>query len=79
MSTLVSQFIDSVVVTYVAFTIFRGVPIGQSMAWAFTAYAYKFLVALMFTPLIYLIHYFCQRYLGAETARKMKREALTGY
>ncbi|MGL6267484.1 MAG: queuosine precursor transporter, partial [Chitinophagaceae bacterium] len=46
-STLVSQFIDSVVVTYVAFTIFRGVSFGQSMAWAFTAYAYKFLIALL--------------------------------
>lgn len=79
LSTVVSQFIDSVVVTYVAFTIFRGVPVGQSMAWAFTAYAYKFIIALLFTPVVYLIHYFCERYLGTETARNMKREALNGY
>ncbi|HSF46608.1 MAG TPA: queuosine precursor transporter [Chitinophagaceae bacterium] len=79
MSTIVSQFIDSVVVTYVAFTIFRGVPIGQSMAWAFTAYAYKFLVAIAFTPVIYLVHYFCERYLGIERAKEMKTAALRGY
>jgi queuosine precursor transporter len=79
MSTLISQFIDSVVVTYIAFTLFRGVPIGQSMAWAFTAYAYKFVIALLFTPVVYLIHYACERYLGGETARRMKIEALKGY
>jgi hypothetical protein len=79
MSTVVSQFIDSVVVTYVAFTIFRGVPVGQSMAWAFTAYAYKFLVAIAFTPVIYLVHYLCERYLGKETAKEMKIAALKGY
>lgn len=79
LSTLVSQFIDSVVVTYVAFTLFRGVPVGQTMAWAFTAYAYKFLIAVLFTPVVYAIHWACERYLGTETARGMKRAALTGY
>jgi uncharacterized integral membrane protein (TIGR00697 family) len=76
MSTLVSQFIDSVVVTYVAFTLFRGVPVGQTMAWAFTAYAYKFLIALLMTPVVYLIHWLCEKYLGAEKAQEMKRTAL---
>jgi queuosine precursor transporter len=79
LSTVVSQFIDSVVVTYVAFTIFRGVPVGQSMAWAFTAYAYKFLVAISFTPVIYLVHYACEGYLGKEKAAEMKMAALKGY
>lgn len=77
MSTLVSQFIDSVVVTYVAFTLFRGVPVGQTMAWAFTAYGYKFLVAVLMTPLVYVIHWACEKYLGKETAAEMKRAALT--
>lgn len=76
MSTLVSQFIDSIVVTYVAFTIFSGVPVGQTMAWAFTAYAYKFLVALLMTPVIYGVHGLCERYLGKETAAEMKRSAM---
>jgi uncharacterized integral membrane protein (TIGR00697 family) len=78
-STLVSQFIDSVVVTYVAFTLFRGVPVGQTMAWAFTAYAYKFCMAILMTPVIYLIHWMAERYLGRSTADQMKRSAMVGY
>jgi queuosine precursor transporter len=78
LSTVVSQFIDSVVVTYIAFTIFRGVPVGQSMAWAFTAYAYKFLIAILFTPVIYLIHWVCESYLGKDLAGEMKKSAMTG-
>jgi uncharacterized integral membrane protein (TIGR00697 family) len=79
LSTLVSQFIDSVVVTYVAFTIFRGVPVGQTMAWALTAYAYKFVIAVFFTPAVYIIHWFAEKYLGEETAANMKLAALKGY
>jgi len=33
----------------------------------------------LFTPVVYLIHYACERYLGSETARQMKIEALKGY
>lgn len=78
-STLVSQFIDSIVVTYVAFTLFRGVPVGQTMAWAFTAYAYKFMIALLMTPVIYIIHWGVEKYLGKNTAAEMKRSAMTGF
>ncbi len=76
MSTVVSQFIDSIVVTYIAFSIFRGVPVGQTMAWAFTAYAYKFCVAILMTPVIYLVHWLCERYLGKELAAEMKVSAM---
>jgi len=76
MSTVVSQLIDSVVVTYIAFTIFRGVPVGQTMAWALTAYAYKFVIAILMTPMIYLIHWACESYLGKEVAAEMKKSAM---
>ena len=79
LSTLVSQLIDSIVVTYVAFTLFRGVPVGQTMAWAFTAYAYKFLIALLMTPVIYLIHWFAEKFLGKTTAAEMKKSAMSGF
>lgn len=79
LSTLVSQLIDSVVVTYVAFTLFRGVPVGQTMAWALTAYAYKFLIALLCTPIIYLIHGMVEMYMGKPTAAEMKQSAMKGY
>jgi uncharacterized integral membrane protein (TIGR00697 family) len=75
-STLVSQFIDSIVVTYIAFTVFRGVPVGQTMAWAFTAYIYKFTVAVVMTPAIYLVHWGCERYLGHQLAADMKQSAM---
>lgn len=76
MSTVVSQLIDSVVVTYVAFTLFRGVPVGQTMAWAMTAYAYKFIIALLMTPIIYMIHWLAEKFLGQELASSMKKAAL---
>ena len=79
MSTLVSQLIDSFVVTYIAFHLFRGVSIGQCTAWALTAYTYKFIVAVAFTPLVYLLHWLAERYLGKETAFNMKQAALKGY
>ena len=79
MSTLVSQLIDSFVVTYVAFYIFRGVDIGQCTAWALTSYTYKFGIALLFTPVVYGIHWLVESYLGHELAANMKREAMKGY
>ena len=76
MSTLISQLIDSFVVTYIAFYLFRGVSLGQCTAWALTAYAYKFVIAILFTPVVYLIHWIAEKYLGKELAGEMKREAL---
>jgi uncharacterized integral membrane protein (TIGR00697 family) len=77
-STLFSQMIDSFVVTYIAFYIFRGVSFGQCTAWALTSYSYKFLIAVLFTPVIYGVHWLVERYLGKETAAQMKREAMKG-
>jgi queuosine precursor transporter len=79
MSTLVSQLIDSFVVTYIAFYLFRGVSLGQCTAWALTAYTYKFVIAILFTPVVYLIHWLAERYLGKQLASEMKASALKGY
>lgn len=79
LSTLVSQLIDSFVVTYVAFYLFRGVSFGQCTAWAMTSYTYKFVVAVLFTPAVYIIHWIVERYLGRETAADMKAAAMRGY
>jgi uncharacterized integral membrane protein (TIGR00697 family) len=77
-STLISQLIDSFVVTYIAFYIFRGVSIGQCTAWALTSYTYKFIIAILFTPVIYGVHWLVESYLGKERAVKMKAEAMKG-
>lgn len=75
-STLVSQLVDSLVVTWVAFAWLKGVPIAQATAWALTAYAYKFCIAVLSTPILYLARGVIERWLGAELASAMRREAL---
>ena len=75
-STLVSQFIDSFVVLYIAFV---GVfPNQQILAIGITNYIYKFSVAILLTPVIYLGHYLIDRYLGKENAVKLSEEAAQG-
>ncbi|MBK7384628.1 MAG: queuosine precursor transporter [Flavobacteriales bacterium] len=76
-STVVSQLIDSVVVTYVAFWIFKGMPFPLATALVLTAYSYKLIVAILATPLIYLVHAGVERYLGAARAAAMRAAALT--
>lgn len=76
LSTLVSQLVDSLVVTYIAFGLFRNASIGQCTAWALTAYTYKFVVAVLCTPVVYLVHAVAERYLGREKAAEMKQAAL---
>lgn len=75
-STLVSQFIDSFVVLYIAFAgIFSH---QQIIAIGITNYIYKFSVAILLTPVIYGGHYLIDRYLGKENAEKISAEAAQG-
>ncbi len=76
-STLVSQLIDSVVVTYMAFWVFKGWPFVYCTALVLTAYFYKLIVALLATPLVYLTHMGVERYLGKERAHAMREAAIT--
>jgi hypothetical protein len=72
-STLVSQFVDSFVVLYIAFAgIFSG---QQIIAIGITNYIYKFAVAIVLTPLIYLGHSLIDNYLGKENAEELSNEA----
>ncbi|HAY89465.1 MAG TPA: hypothetical protein DCY51_08500 [Bacteroidetes bacterium] len=74
-STLVSQFVDSFVVLIIAFKL------GADWSWAlvlavgFNNYFYKFFVAVILTPIIYLAHSLIDNYLGEELADRMKKEA----
>lgn len=65
-STLVSQLIDSVLVIGIAFYFFGNWSISQWMNVSFNNYLYKFIVAILFTPLLYLAHYFIERYLNEK-------------
>ncbi|WP_276482212.1 queuosine precursor transporter [Paraflavitalea pollutisoli] len=75
-STLASQFIDSIVVTFVAFYLFKDFSLATVTAWALTAYMYKFIVAVLMTPVIYGVHGIIERYLGHELAANMKEAAM---
>lgn len=82
-STLVSQFIDSFVVLFIAFYVAPRIA-GNTAPWSFAQvmaicignYIYKFVVAVVLTPVIYLVHHFIDNYLGKSTAMEMKRAAM---
>lgn len=81
-STLISQILDSFVVLAIAFKIGPEL-VGNVEPWTWNQlwavgvvqYAYKFAMAVLLTPLIYLAHYLIERYLGKETAAAMKVQA----
>jgi queuosine precursor transporter len=77
-STLVSQFIDSFVVLFIAFYIGAGWSLNTFLAVALVNYSYKFCMALLMTPVVYFIHFTIERYLGEELASKLKYEAAGG-
>ncbi len=81
-STVVSQFFDSFVVLYVAFILGPQVA-GTVEPWSWNQllavgviqYTYKFFMAVLLTPVIYLAHIAIDRYLGEEVAHAIKRRA----
>lgn len=84
-STLVSQFIDSFVVLFIAFYVGSRVNAsGTDFVWPFKLviavgvvnYIYKFFVAILLTPVIYLVHNWIEKYLGHEQAGAMKKAAM---
>ena len=74
-STLISQFIDSFVVLLIAFWIGSDWPLVRVLAIGTVNYIYKFLVAILLTPVIYLIHNAIENYLGHDLAGALKKEA----
>lgn len=83
-STVISQFVDSFVVLFIAFYIGPRISSNQGQPWAFSLvmticvgnYIYKFIMALVLTPVIYLVHGWIERYLGHPIAAEMKKAAM---
>ncbi|MBY0535419.1 MAG: queuosine precursor transporter [Chitinophagaceae bacterium] len=75
-STLFSQLVDTFVVSYMYLYFSLHFSFARVTAIAITGYSYKFIVAILCTPLIYLVHIFIEKYLGKDTAAKMKEAAL---
>ena len=84
-STLVSQLIDSFVVLFIAFYLGPMLKGDASKQWtahqvSVTAtgnYIYKFVVAVLLTPVIYGVHALIDRYLGAQLSTEMKAGAMS--
>lgn len=78
-STLVSQLIDSFVVLYIAFVLGpQQWPIALFLAVGTVNYIYKFSVAILLTPVIYLAHHLIDHYFGPVLATQLKAEATAG-
>ncbi|MFN5379930.1 MAG: queuosine precursor transporter [Bacteroidota bacterium] len=76
-STLVSQLIDSFVVLFIAFYVGQGWSLKLVSAICVLNYIYKFMMAILMTPLIYLVHNRIEKYLGADLAGEMRQAAMT--
>ena len=76
LSTLVSQLIDTFVVGYIYLYFSIGFSFPRVTAIGLTGYSYKFIVAIICTPLVYLAHNLIESYLGKSKAAEMKRAAL---
>ncbi|MEP0366141.1 MAG: queuosine precursor transporter [Cyclobacteriaceae bacterium] len=81
-STLVSQLVDSFVVLTIAFYVLAPAEkrwaLDQVFSVGVTNYVYKFAVAILLTPLIYLGHYLIDGYLGKELSEEMTNQATEG-
>jgi uncharacterized integral membrane protein (TIGR00697 family) len=79
-STLISQFVDSFVVLYIAFVLGpQKWSMGLFLAVGTVNYAYKFAIALLLTPVIYLVHWVIDQYLGEALSLQMRTEATQPY
>ena len=72
-STFGSQFIDTFIVLTVAFA--GQLAFQEILAITLFNYAYKFLIAIGITPVIYMVHWAMDAYLGHETAQALIEQA----
>jgi uncharacterized integral membrane protein (TIGR00697 family) len=80
-STVVSQLIDTGIVIFVAFVVIPELlgndhmTVGKATVISVTNYVYKFLIAVLITPLLYLVHALVHAWLGHEAATALAHEA----
>jgi queuosine precursor transporter len=75
-STMVSQLIDSFIVLFIAFHIGKDWSMQRVLAIGLVNYSYKAVMAIILTPVIYIVEYFIERYLGKEKVLEMKLKAM---
>lgn len=79
-STIFSQLIDSFVVIFIAFYLNPAYNWSWQMVAAIglVGYTYKFVIALLMTPILYLVHGIIDQYLGKDLAYRMTKLASRG-
>lgn len=70
-STLISQLLDSFMILYIAFYIGSNWTLTQVFNVGLVNYTYKFVAAIVLTPVLYVAHQLIDRYLGHEEAAKL--------
>jgi uncharacterized integral membrane protein (TIGR00697 family) len=73
-STLVSQLVDSYIVLFIAFA--GKFSWQQILATGLISYTYKFFMAIILTPVIYLVEGRITKYFGHELTHQMKQSAM---
>lgn len=74
-STVVSQLIDTFVVSGIAFYLPGKLSLGEFLNVAFTGYVFKFIIAIAVTPLIYIGHSAVHKFLGETESEKLIEQA----
>lgn len=80
-STVVSQVVDTFIVVFLAFVVIPMIvgsahwTAGQAFVVSLTNYVYKFAFAVLITPLLYLVHWGVELYLGREVAHELAHAA----
>jgi uncharacterized integral membrane protein (TIGR00697 family) len=75
-STFISQFVDSFVVLFIAFKLGQGWSYQLVLAICLVNYSYKFVMAIILTPVIYFIERRMEIYFGEEVTKQMKLAAM---
>ena len=73
-STVISQLIDTFIVTGIAFWLPGKLSFTEYINTAFTGYTAKLIIAIALTPMIYLGHSLVHRYLGREQSEQIVEE-----
>jgi queuosine precursor transporter len=78
LSTLISQVVDSFLVAFIAFYLLGNWTMNLLIALVCVSYPYKFVMAILTLPLLYLAHYGIKQYLGETVAAELKHQASEG-
>ncbi len=70
-STVISQLVDTFIVQFIAFVVPGVWTMNEFVKNASFGYAFKLMVAIAIIPVIYLVHFLVDRYLGKETSEEL--------